>query len=58
MWIIRKKYAALEFPNAFPNSLVILDKYFSPCNEYLNSLPLLIILDLYTWNYLKNCQIK
>ena len=29
MWIIRKEYAALKFYQVFPNSLVILDKYFS-----------------------------
>ena len=30
MWIIRKTYVALEFYDAFPNSYVILEKYFSP----------------------------
>ena len=30
MSIINKKYVALEFYDAFSNSLVILDKYFSP----------------------------
>ena len=29
-WIIRKKYLALGIYHAFPNSLLLLDKYFSP----------------------------
>ena len=33
MWIISKKYVVLEFYHTFPNSLVILDKYFSPCRN-------------------------
>ena len=35
MWIINKKYVALELYNAFPNSLVILDKYVS-LQEFAN----------------------
>ena len=33
MRINRKKYIALEFYHALPNSLVILDKYFPSCTN-------------------------
>ena len=35
MSIIRQKYVDLKFYHAFPNSLVIPDKYFSPCSIFL-----------------------
>ena len=42
----RKKYAALEFYHAFPNSLVILDKYFSVCEVPPNSRVFILICQL------------